>query len=259
VDRYRPEREKFAGNPGLALDGVREVRGAVFGRTHGAAWRGRDLLSHTLLSCQIGGTCRSAVHCLSCPRFVNYRPTADRAAVLIRCQWNHDDLVCDLMTRAGSLHTVAPDTPIAVADDIAVAAGVRHLIVANQGNVAGLVCRCDLIEPAAAGETVANRMSRSVWTLKANATLTDAAALMAREQVGCLPIVEDGVLLGVVTRGDLRRTGVAEDCLGAHACEACGSLRGVRPHPGLDAVELCLECIERALTPPDPLELGGGD
>jgi hypothetical protein len=46
----------------------------------------------------------------------------------------------------------------------------------------------------------------------------------------------------MITRGDLRRTGVPEAVLGARYCSACGSSRGVRKAAGTD-VDYCLECL----------------
>jgi len=82
---------------------------------------------------------------------------------------------------------------------------------------------------------------------------------MTEFEVGCLPIVDEHGLRGVVTRGDLRRAGVEEALLGASRCASCGSRHGVRPHPTLEAVEFCLDCLDRAMTPADYDELGGGD
>jgi hypothetical protein len=61
--------------------------------------------------------------------------------------------------------------------------------------------------------------------------------------VGCLPVVHNGLLIGMITRGDLRRVGIAEADLSAHHCAACGSARGVRPDPKVPELELCLDCL----------------
>ena len=143
---------------------------------------------------------------------------------------------------AGAIVTVAPDTPCSTADDRAREHGVRHLFVVEGGKLVGVMCRCDLYPEPEANEDVATRMSSNVYALDRSSTLAEAAAAMRTLGVGCLPIVERDLPVGLVTRGDLRRAGVPEPALGAHVCTECGSVHGVRPdaHSGL---EYCLDCI----------------
>lgn len=144
---------------------------------------------------------------------------------------------------AGSIVSVAPDTPCRVADEHARRLGVRHLFVVDGERLVGVLCRCDLYPEPDAHEDVAGRMARDVFALSPSSTLAEAAAAMSALAVGCLPVVERERPVGVVTRGDLRRAGVPETALGAHRCMECGSVHGVRPdaHAGL---EYCLDCID---------------
>ena len=144
---------------------------------------------------------------------------------------------------AESLVAVAPETPCLEADERARARGVRHLFVVEGGRLVGVLCRCDLYPEPDAYEGVAARMASTVYALDATATLGEAAAAMKALSVGCLPVIERDRLVGVVTRGDLRRAGAPEPALGAHRCAACGSVHGVRPgaHSGL---EYCLDCLD---------------
>ena len=70
-------------------------------------------------------------------------------------------------------------------------------------------------------------------------------------------MVSAGELVGIITRGDLRRAGVEESLLGAHYCACCGSPHGVREDPR-GVAEFCLDCIERELACPDD-DIGTGD
>ena len=46
-------------------------------------------------------------------------------------------------------------------------------------------------------------MTTNVLTLKPKDSLTQAASLMRQERIGAIPIVEDGVLRGIITRSDI--------------------------------------------------------
>ena len=54
-----------------------------------------------------------------------------------------------------------------------------------------------------AGVTVEQVMTREVKTISPGASLAEAATLMAENRVKILPVTEDGVLRGVVTRMDI--------------------------------------------------------
>ncbi len=54
-----------------------------------------------------------------------------------------------------------------------------------------------------AGLTARDIMTSELLTIGPDASVTDAARLMAEQDVGALPVVEDGHLIGLVTEGDL--------------------------------------------------------
>jgi CBS domain-containing protein len=51
--------------------------------------------------------------------------------------------------------------------------------------------------------TVKDVMTRDVRACEPSATVREAAALMAREDIGPIPVVEDGRLVGIVADRDL--------------------------------------------------------
>jgi CBS domain-containing protein len=75
------------------------------------------------------------------------------------------------------------------------------------------------------GKTVADVMVADVVTVEPSASLTDAARIMDQENVGMLPVVEDGRVRGVITDRDIVVRAVArgadptttrvQDCLTA--------------------------------------------
>jgi CBS domain-containing protein len=173
-----------------------------------------ELLASVALSCQRGGTVRSGIHCLSCERFVHCTTSPDGERAVVHCFWDHTDRVSDLMTRAAVLVTVPREARIEEAIDELDSHAIRHLPVLSRGDMVGIISAADL-ERAHPGDQVGQHMRRAVWIIPPEATLADAAALMRREGVGCLPVVAEGVLVGLVTRGDLRRAGLPERILGA--------------------------------------------
>jgi CBS domain-containing protein len=60
------------------------------------------------------------------------------------------------------------------------------------------------------GTSIKEVMTRDVRACEPNATVTDAAKVMAQEDVGPVPIVEDGRLVGIVTDRDIVVRVVAE-------------------------------------------------
>jgi CBS domain-containing protein len=187
---------------------------------------------------------------LECPRFVNYVPSDDRH-VLVRCVWSTDDVVRDLMTMANQVAVVAPSIRVSDAAAYARSIGVKHLLVCRNDTLVGVVCRCCLVPPILDGEVVADRMSHKLWTISDTDRLGDAAAAMIEHDVGLLPVVRRGVLLGVISRGDLLRAGVASELAEGRRCEACGSAHGIRPHPTIEGIEFCLECLDEQLVDSD--------
>ena len=60
------------------------------------------------------------------------------------------------------------------------------------------------------GTSITEVMTRDVRACEPNATVADAAKVMAQEDVGPVPIVEDGRLVGIVTDRDIVVRVVAE-------------------------------------------------
>ena len=101
-------------------------------------------------------------------------------------------------------------------------------------------------------------MSAPVITVGATASLEEAADLIRERSIGCLPVVVGGLIVGVVTRGDLWRAGLRREQLGTHLCAACRTHRHVRPDRNMEDVTFCLECRERS-RPNEHDDLGEGD
>jgi CBS domain-containing membrane protein len=113
------------------------------------------------------------------------------------------------------VETLAQHETIDLATTIITLGRIRHLPVTDsQNRVRGLVTHRDVLEAIAEmyrdqGATadpskleVGRMMTRDVATVSPDASLGEAAALMYERKFGCLPVVEDGELVGILTEAD---------------------------------------------------------
>jgi len=113
-------------------------------------------------------------------------------------------LVSEVMTTA--VVPVAPDEAVEEARRRAADIGAHHLLVLDEGNLVGILCRCDL-EQAEPGAQVSDCMSVPVMTVRPDASLAAAVATMADFEVGCLPVVTGGLILGLISEQELAGVG----------------------------------------------------
>jgi acetoin utilization protein AcuB len=105
--------------------------------------------------------------------------------------------------------------------------GIRHLPVLEDGRLVGIVGRHDLMRSALAfalgyGERGRTKLLHSLLlkevmredplTIGPDQPAGEAARLLLEHRIGCLPVVEQGQLVGIVTSSDLMRLLAAEHC-----------------------------------------------
>lgn len=127
-------------------------------------------------------------------------------------------LVKDYMTRHPIM--IAPETPASEAQKIMLENKIRHLPVIGDGKrLVGLVTRTRLrVPPSDLGSLNIWEISRllsnlqvkdvmlkqnDLVTIHQDATLEQAAQEMLLQKVGCLPVVEDEIVIGIITENDL--------------------------------------------------------
>jgi CBS domain-containing protein len=114
-------------------------------------------------------------------------------------------LVRDVMKRG--LVTITPETPREDARRLMDEHGIRHLPVIAGSRLVGIVSDRDV--PAARGRTPGSvagaLMTRNPVTVTTDTRIEHAARLMLDRGFGALPVVDDGVLTGIVTYTDLLR------------------------------------------------------
>jgi CBS domain-containing protein len=143
------------------------------------------------------------------------------------------------------VYTLSPETPVSAALNIAYGKHINHLLVVENEILAGILCRDDLCR-ADRSAPVKNCMTTPVPCVGPDTTLIDAAGIMSEQQLSCLAVVIDALLVGIVTRTELADIGFMQEpdpdlCI-SDGCIACGSRQEVRPCPALQQALLCRDC-----------------
>lgn len=129
-------------------------------------------------------------------------------------------LVKDRMTKHPL--TIHAETTISQTHRYMQEQGIRHLpVVDKSGRMIGLVTEDDLLkaEPSSATSlsvweihslldriTVGQAMVRDVITTTEDVPIEEAAHLLLEHKIGCLPVMREGKLVGIITESDLFRT-----------------------------------------------------
>jgi CBS domain-containing protein len=155
------------------------------------------------------------------------------------------------------LYTLTPDTVVASAKRLAFDNGIDHLLVLDNGTLAGIVCKGDL-RAAARNALVADCMSSPVLCIGPDTTLAEAAQIMFDQHVSCLPVVTGAFLVGIITRDALATVGIGPTSVAEAeeiACDVCGADRPrdkVRRDPRAAGIPLCASCFGRTSSPNPP-------
>ena len=120
----------------------------------------------------------------------------------------------------GSPVTLKAEDTLDLANDVISLGRIRHIPVLADGRLVGLLSERDLIGAAAKEifglkqksksallKTVLIKdiMKKKVITVTPDTTIKDAAHLMATKKIGCVPVLSDGALVGLLTTTDILR------------------------------------------------------
>lgn len=120
----------------------------------------------------------------------------------------------DIMSRP--VTRVSPGTTVTEAANLLVEHGYSALPVVEDGRVVGIVTEADMVEaripagdaaaPAARpAATVGEVMTRSPVTRTSHSDVADVVGEMLDRRLRTIPIVDDGALVGILTRRDVLR------------------------------------------------------
>lgn len=143
-------------------------------------------------------------------------------------------LVRDIMSE--KIVTITEDDSLSTVEDIMTLGGVRHMPVVSAGRLVGVVSERDLLRASLSNLSefgneqrraflhvveIRRVMSSPPITVRPDATAEEAAWAMAEHKIGCLPVLDDETLVGMVTETDLLRyfAGVSEAAAAERAAQ----------------------------------------
>jgi acetoin utilization protein AcuB len=106
----------------------------------------------------------------------------------------------ELMKRR--VESVSAETTAESAREKMRARRIRHLVVTEGSKVVGVLSERDL-GARTSSSVVGDIMTAPAVTAVATTTVREAANLLRGRTIGCLPILEEGKLVGIVTTTDL--------------------------------------------------------
>jgi CBS domain-containing protein len=115
---------------------------------------------------------------------------------------------------------ISADDSLWTVKEIMELAHVRHLPVVRQGELVGVVSQRDLLRASLSsvmglpageqrlfleGVKIGDVMSEEPVWIAPDASIREAARIMAERKIGCLPVIGGGELIGIVTETDVLR------------------------------------------------------
>jgi acetoin utilization protein AcuB len=103
------------------------------------------------------------------------------------------------------VETISPRESVAIAFERMRRASIRHLVVQDGKKIVGVLSDRDVTGMGSLRqvETVEDVMSSPALTGSPDLTLRQVANMLRGRTMGCLPILEDGKIVGIVTTTDL--------------------------------------------------------
>jgi CBS domain containing-hemolysin-like protein len=183
---------------------VREVVSPV---PVGGRVRGHGAVRRVDVECH-RGELKDGEVCAVCEHLLNAVPSADGKSLRVRCMFLESDDITTQMTLARDLATIEDTATLAKAAVELQERRVKQLLVTSGGYVVGAVSVADL-RAGKERDRVASR-TRPLTVVPRTLTIGAAARAMRAHQHDYLAVIDGTELLGLVTRGDLRRAGVPE-------------------------------------------------
>jgi acetoin utilization protein AcuB len=126
--------------------------------------------------------------------------------------------VRDIMQR--KLVTISASERLSTVEDIMTLGHVRHMPVVQGGKLVGVVSERDLLRASLSNLSIHRDAERRAFlhvveigrvmssppiVIEPDATIEEAALIMAEKKIGCLPVLEGEQLVGMITETDVLR------------------------------------------------------
>lgn len=156
--------------------------------------------------------------------------------------------------------TVAPSDSVTKAADVMVKEGIGSVVVSEGDEPLGIICERDLLEKVISSDlkpsevTAEDIMEEPLITIDPIADMLEAMRLMVKNKIGHLPVVDGGILTGIVTVQDVlevtpkileilperEEIKTPERSIEESVCEICGEAR--KPLMQYNNKWICEEC-----------------
>ncbi|HVB74758.1 MAG TPA: CBS domain-containing protein [Ktedonobacteraceae bacterium] len=112
-------------------------------------------------------------------------------------------IACDIMTH--KVYTIHPEATAQEAAQLLDQKRISGLPVLDAGgNIIGIVTEADIISKVNRdGLLVSDIMSREVITINEETPVNEIAALLTQRKIKRVPVIREGKLVGIVSRGDI--------------------------------------------------------
>ncbi len=152
---------------------------------------------------------------------------------------NSDIASCTVAEVMGTdLSTLTVESTVASARRLIASSGNDHLIVLEDGALAGIVSDREL-RAADRDARVGDCMTSPVVCVSADTTLQEAVDIMGDNDVDCLPVVTGAYIVGLVTREALA---LGEQTLSSARCDVCAHAGAAQSDPATPDFWLCGRC-----------------
>lgn len=124
--------------------------------------------------------------------------------------------VKDIMS--ANVHTLGRNDKVSAAEKLMQQESIRHIVVLDEnGDLCGVVTHRDIFRGAMLkalgyGSFMVDKlmdklllkeaMTGDVVTTSPDTSISDAARMMLDQKIGCLPVIENNKLVGILTEGD---------------------------------------------------------
>jgi len=128
------------------------------------------------------------------------------------------EYVRDIMSK--KMVTISETDTLSTVEDIMTLGHMRHMPVVRGGKLVGVVSERDLLRASLSNLTgfgteerraflqvveIARVMSAPAITISPESKVSEAALAMAERKIGCLPVVDEDELIGIITETDVLR------------------------------------------------------